>query len=757
MRVLLALLSVSLLVATTGPAEAKRSPFLISKRLKSCEMPNVFYSAAHVAGQTPCCPTAVGVCAGGIVCPGSGVCPDGKPCVVGPPPNRPNFVLMIPDDLGDCHYGHAGECRSVQTGTPIPAPKTPNLDALAGFGTVFPTAHNASPWCFPSLTTILTGRYQRSMEGQLRSASVFGTIATSLRSLDNSPSVPNDPYHTGNKFGGYCTLLGGKLSPSIGENGFDARTTTGERVLGRVKCAAVGPGQAPICGSDMEPPGTYDPRTVFHMGDLFAFLDRMLYRVPGSNPAQFRNNNFFVWYAPRIPHQPLRSPLEIREYLFGSPGTYPLGGLFDLGSLCSGGNCPPTVTAFNENNFGTVYEMFGNVWWMDTGLREIRKFLARQSAPHCIKSDGTSNYAASQPNCTGTWASSITPSLADNTIIVTIADNGWHLPSSKHQFTENGYNSRLIVFDPRALPSTPNWDTDVEPTPPAQESKALAHAVDIHTTLVGYALDSTPGSQLCPIGSTGSRCDGKDLRPHLLTTPGGPAAPESFRHSLCGHDTKRSSTPEPFRYLVTRDGSVGRCTNLAATSCVSDANCTLGELCIGGHCMTRSHPSCTADADCPVGGVCLGLECRVAPPCIEDADCGRLFPGGSYACVEKTTHWCRNDLNVKCNADTDCPVCPLGGACGRLCEPRRFKFYFAPTNTDKAGELSDLFIDPDETGVHEEKINSTKLLHQMSALGGPYGDTIRRANCCVDDWWADPAAIGTLCAGGCPADLTCNQ
>ena len=43
------------------------------------------------------------------------------------------------------------------------------------------------------------------------------------------------------------------------------------------------------------------------------------------------------------------------------------------------------------------------------------------------------------------------------------------------------------MFDPRALPSTPDWDTEIEPTPPAQESPALTHAVDIHTTLVGYA------------------------------------------------------------------------------------------------------------------------------------------------------------------------------------------------------------------------------------------------------------------------------
>jgi hypothetical protein len=68
-----------------------------------------------------------------------------------------------------------------------------------------------------------------------------------------------------------------------------------------------------------------------------------------------------------------------------------------------------------------------------------------------------------------------------------------------------------------------------------------------------------------------------------------------------------------------------------------------------------------------------------------------------------------------------------------------------------------LTLDPDEDGLHQNKMGSTKLLHEISKLAGPYGSIIRKANCCVDDWWPDPSFIGTNCAGGCPADLTCNQ
>ena len=142
---------------------------------------------------------------------------------------------MVADDLGECHFGHARECRSASTGTPIPAPATPNLDLIAGYGTVFPVAHNTAPWCFPSLVSIVTGRYQRSFNGHRRPGSALGTIPSTLRSLDGAPFLPDDPYNAGNKIGGYCTFRGGKLSSgSVGEDGFDLIARTSERTLGRV-------------------------------------------------------------------------------------------------------------------------------------------------------------------------------------------------------------------------------------------------------------------------------------------------------------------------------------------------------------------------------------------------------------------------------------------------------------------------------------------------------------------------------------------
>jgi hypothetical protein len=747
------LLSVSVLIPERSDAK-----FQWEKSLFGCEPPATFYSTRHIPGLKPCCPLVEGMCASGVACPVSGVCPStATACSPAAPAGRPNIILMISDDHGDCQYGSAGECRSPQKGLPIPAPVTPSLDLLAGHGTVFTVAHNTASWCFPSLFSMVTGRYQKSFGDSKKPADTFGAIPRSLRLLlGATPAAQPDPYDVRNSIGGYCSFLGGKLTDRLGNPGFHARGRTGERSIARTKCIDGAPGQPPKCGSGLDP--VYDPTQIFRGSDLFEFLDTLLYRVPGPGPATFAMQNFFAWYAPRIPHQPLRAPLVIRNYLFGSGPAYPLGGIFDLGQYCSGASCPPSVTALDETVFGDVHELFGNLWWMDDSLREIRQYLERQGSPHCIATNGKSRFDIATPGaCGGTWAEAITPDLPRNTVIMTLADNGWHLPDSKHSFTENGYRTRLIVFDPRNLPVVPSSDPGAEVIPPPQETFALAHAVDLHATAMGFAL-GTPGAALCPLSPDGSgRCDGKDLRPHLVTAPGGPAAPDTLRKAMCGHFTQKPTSPTKSRYLITRQGAVGRCANQAAPVCASDAQCAPSGFCLEGHCAPRGEMACSTNAQCPSGAVCLGLKCRAAPPCIENADCTSIFPGGSYACVAKQQQWCRNDPSVACSTRDDCPACPPGAAaCSRLCEARMLKFYVNPGAS--VPELTDLFADPDEVGLHKGGPGDTTLTYQMSQLGGAYGPTIRRANCCIDEWWPEASNLGSACMAGysCPSELSCQ-
>ena len=178
------MLLLALVATAVAPIPAQAKKLKWSPRLGSCEPPAV--STRRVTGRAtrPAARVVEGMCAGGAACPASGACPgDGKTCAPSAIAPRPNVILFISDDQGYCDYGSAGECRSVQTGTPIPPPSTPNLDLLAGYGTIFPIAHNTASWCFPSLATIVTGRYQKDFGGKGKAGDKFVTIAKALHNL----------------------------------------------------------------------------------------------------------------------------------------------------------------------------------------------------------------------------------------------------------------------------------------------------------------------------------------------------------------------------------------------------------------------------------------------------------------------------------------------------------------------------------------------------------------------------------------------
>lgn len=67
-------------------------------------------------------------------------------------PDRPAILLITADQLRRDALGCYG-------GAAVP---TPRLDALAAGGVVYDRAYTASPWCLPSRTSILTGRYPRN-------------------------------------------------------------------------------------------------------------------------------------------------------------------------------------------------------------------------------------------------------------------------------------------------------------------------------------------------------------------------------------------------------------------------------------------------------------------------------------------------------------------------------------------------------------------------------------------------------------------
>src|SRR5262249_33053573 len=259
-------------------------------------------------------------------------------------------------------------------------------------------------------------------------------------------------------------------------------------------------------------------------------------------------------------------------------------------------------------------------------------------------------------------------------VLFYLPDNGCSLPDSKHNSTENGYRTRLFVYDPRTTNPAPPWRAADAVPAPALESPALAHSTDLLPTILGFAL-GTSGSQACPRSRDGTPCDGRDLRPYLRTATGPAVAAQPLRHSLCGHQTQRGSSPNRQRYLLTRPGSVGRCVDVTLPACTSTAGCAAGRVCIGGHCVPTTESGCSSTAQCPKGLLCLGGRCRVGPPCLDDATCVTAYGSMAVRCTERERKWCRNAPNQPCTTANDCPACPspvartAGAPCGPLCPP----------------------------------------------------------------------------------------
>ena len=193
-------------------------------------------------------------------------------------------------------------------------------------------------------------------------------------------------------------------------------------------------------------------------------------------------------------------------------------------------------------------------------------------------------------------------------------------------------------------------------------------------------------------------CDGKDLRPWVFpaSTAGTPAAP--LRHALCGHHTQRPTAPTMQRYLLTRPGSVGRCTDLDGASMRN--RCRLRSRARSVSAATaRRAPSprapdrSSAPADRRAWAAAAGWADPRAASTMRTAR--PIFPGGHFACAEPETKWCRNAPDVRCGIDADCPVCPAGPGptpppCSRLCEARQLKLYISTPSLEMTSYSSSI-------------------------------------------------------------------
>ena len=696
------------MLAVTGVSASAMADAISARwRVVPCEPPATLYSASHDSSGTvpPCCPLhdatgrpvpSIGLCPGGERCTGT-TCADGvTSCVPATDPRSdlPNIVLVTSDDQAYCHYGFMGSCRSRRLGMAIPAPYTPELDSLAARGKLFPVAHNAAPICAASLDTILTGRLP-PLPG------CGGTGAPCPPGSGDPTVVPTIPELLSPA--GYCSYHAGKGDGAT----FDASFTSPSG-LGRTRCTRCGADSwsaiDPLaCQPDPANPDTNAPRCgeeigdTQNSGDVDAFLQDLL--VARGDGTYDLPRPFFLWYAPHLPHQPVRSsdvvehrphlslppdpsePAYCRDFLFGfycSPGP---GGLV-VGAPHFPFGAPLYEPAFitrREKKFQGVY---GLVWQADHVVKTIEELLSRYVVHTRARPSGVT--------------------LADDTVLVYLSDNGYFIPRSKNRFTENGYRTVLLLFDPQSA-SSARLDTD------------LAHAVDILPTFLGYA--GGYGSPL-PAGLAG-----RDLRQADAT--------HRLRTALCGPKVHGRSTTA--RYLLTNAAVAGRCAAAGVArvqACIDDADCAATETCASAGSTWCSNTragraiACTSDADCRTTAckTCSKAESRT---CEDDAGCGRW---GS--CV------------------------PAASALACRCDRLATKLYVG-----ESGDVAttDLLRDPDETRIADGSAAADATDAARSA------HLAHRMRCCLDRWWqpagvpAEPNCVRDFGGDGCDSRLDCRS
>ena len=122
---------------------------------------------------------------------------------------RPNIIVIITDDMGYADVGFNNYATDVVT---------PNIDALANAGTIFTSAYVAHPFCGPSRTALLTGRYPHKIGAQYNLAETDVTSGIDLNEVFLSTTLKGAGYKTG-AFGKWH--LGQATAHQPNSRGFD--------------------------------------------------------------------------------------------------------------------------------------------------------------------------------------------------------------------------------------------------------------------------------------------------------------------------------------------------------------------------------------------------------------------------------------------------------------------------------------------------------------------------------------------------------
>lgn len=410
------------------------------------------------------------------------------PLAGNPAPERPNVLFVISDDLNN-DFGGIRHLADVHA---------PNLERLERRGVRFENAYCQYPLCNPSRVSLLSGLYPTTTR-------VLDNITPPRYAVRDFVTLPQHLRAHGYQ-AGYIGKVFHLLDPATWEEHPPPPVVQKDKHF-NFWMQPVGPENADVARMlrSMMTPKTGAPETLQDYGIAEGAI-RMMNKFHGAGKP------FFLAVGFRRPHVPFIAPeaayARYRPADVRLPEDFrPMPGWRDVPDAAF----RPNLDLFFERSADTkkaqemIAAYYGCVTFMDSQLGRLLDELDRLG-------------------------------IADNTIIVMVADHGWHLGQkgmwAKMTLFENSAGVPLLICDPRKKTG-------------GARSKAIVGSIDIYPTLV----------ELCGLPRP-KALEGRSLAP-VLDDPQGRWDHPAFTFMLRNGKLARSVRTAQFRYTEWDQGRAG--------------------------------------------------------------------------------------------------------------------------------------------------------------------------------------------------------
>lgn len=322
----------------------------------------------------------------------------------------PNIILLVGDDQGYPYFGFMGADYV----------KTPNMDSLANSGVLFTDGYVPENHCRPSLQTLITGTLPIDYAKAKDSIMIQEMQKEDYKNLSKDEKEKwkeNFDFHAMKyvetlpsllEKKGYNSFQGGKWWEFNYQNGgFSEGMTTGWEEGDRKKKGwfyqFMGGEGRNLARATMQP--------------VYDFIE------------ENKENPFFIWYAPELPHYP-----------FDAPDKY-----YNIYA--------------NEDMSESAKRYYANCTWFDDGVGELKRFLDKKGE-------------------------------LENTLFIYVNDNGWEQNPNQEfrhdslRWHNGGDKGKLSVYDQSfRTPIIFAWEGNIEK---GKRYDYLIHSADIPATILDY-------------------------------------------------------------------------------------------------------------------------------------------------------------------------------------------------------------------------------------------------------------------------------